>query len=417
MDKKTKLKGFTLVELIVVMAIFSILMAAVMQVITPLNKISKRASIQEANAAAVDNVKSYIESSLRYSECVEVFVGGLTDNSGQRLSKYSPADLSKNFGVDTFKGSGKTLTEEEAALVNFLDNHYTNRAEPALDQSVKPLTGKVRMLKIDNKNGGKVTETEYDFSAGYTYTDFLEDDKEINGVDYEKGDPNPIPSRVNASLTNKVSSNKPIINDVYYENYSFYIAPGYSKMETIDTDDKNADKPSEAKLKGFDFSDDTSDDYYAALEPVDKSAATFSPNMFSLSIVTYRNDKDSDDKYTYRGTCDENDSEQYAAFQSPFALSNANMSLVNINSQFAADKWTVDCYGPVRYNGTNKAGETYTPDQKVTVGDSENWAYNPISTLDAPKINANDRLFVHPEITGVDSDECIYFIYTVPDLK
>ena len=101
MDKKTKLKGFTLVELIVVMEIFGILMAAVMQVITPLNKISKRASIQEANAAAVDNVKSYLESSLRYAECVEVCVGGLTDNSGNNLTKYSEDELAKKFGVTT----------------------------------------------------------------------------------------------------------------------------------------------------------------------------------------------------------------------------------------------------------------------------------------------------------------------------
>lgn len=415
MDKKTKLKGFTLVELIVVMAIFGILMAAVMQVITPLNKISKRASIQEANAAAVDNVKSYLESSLRYAECVEVCVGGLTDNSGNNLTKYSEDELAKKFGVTTIGSSGSSLTKEQAAVVNFLDNHYSNRTEPSLAQDVKPLTGKVRMLKIDNANGGKITEYIYDFTAGYTYTNYLDKDTKIGDVEYEKGDPSPIPGRVNAKLTTKVNGAS-IINDVYYENYAFYIAPGYAQMQTIDKKDK-VPGTDVNKLKGFDFDDDTSDDYYAALEPVDKTAVNFSSDLFSLSVVTYKNDKNADDKYTYRGTCDETGTEKYTAFQSPFALSNANMSLVNINSQYGVDKWAVDSYGPVRLNGTDKSGKTYKPDQKVSDDGASGWKYAAINSLQAPKINAADRLFVHPEITGTDSDDCIYFIYTAPDFK
>jgi prepilin-type N-terminal cleavage/methylation domain-containing protein len=446
LNKNNKLKGFTLVELIVVMAIFGILMAAVMQVITPLNKISKRASIQEANAAAVDNVKSYLESSIRYSECVEVCVGGLTDNTGKLLSKYTTDELSKKYGVSTVGGSGSAISPEDAAVVNFIDNHYANRTQPDLKQAINPLTGKVRMLKIDNGNGGKVSEYEYDFTAGYTYTNYLEADAKIDGKDYKKGEANPHPIRVNSTVKSVSVAPKSVINDVYYENYSFYIAPGYAQMQTIDKNEKNADKPSENKLKGFDTSDDTSDDYYAALEPVDKTAVNFSPDLFSLSIVTYKNDKNDAGEYTYRGTCDENDTEKYTAFQSPFALSNANMSLVNINSEFGTSKWETACYGPVRCNGKKAV---YDKDTGAALAESEWPEYDPIkgqkgevdpstgaytwgpidenkdknpdyraiTAEEARKINANDRLFVHPEVTGADSDDCIYFIYTVPDFK
>ena len=86
MKKRKNLKGLTLIELIIVMAIFGILMTAVMQVITPLNKLSKRASIQEANAAVVDNMKTYLEGTLRYADCIEVFNGGLTSNEGKLLN-------------------------------------------------------------------------------------------------------------------------------------------------------------------------------------------------------------------------------------------------------------------------------------------------------------------------------------------
>ena len=52
MEKKRTQKGFTLIELIIVMAVFSILMVAVMSIVNPLSKVVKKVSIQEANTAA-----------------------------------------------------------------------------------------------------------------------------------------------------------------------------------------------------------------------------------------------------------------------------------------------------------------------------------------------------------------------------
>lgn len=95
------------------MAVFGILMVAVMSIMNPLSKIVKKASLQEANAAAVDNMKRYMEGSLRYSDCIEVFVGDLVDFDGN------------------------TVADEDTAVIKFIENHYTNRTNPG---SENPLT-------------------------------------------------------------------------------------------------------------------------------------------------------------------------------------------------------------------------------------------------------------------------------------
>ena len=442
MKENRKLKGFTLVELIVVMAIFGILMMAVMQILTPLNKLSKRATIQEANAAAVDNIKNYFESSLRYADCVEVNVGALTDNNGNFLrdtAVYPSTKLSAAYGVQDLSGTKKSVTAEEAAVINFLDNHYSNRVIPNTEDKAEPIPGRVYMLKIDNANGGVVSEKVWKFNAGYTYTKFFDADTEINGVTYHKGEimkklddnGNVVTDmgRVNSSIT-LVGTDTSVINPVYYENYSFYISPGYNNIETVFET---------SALTGFDTSDDTAEDYYAAVRPAKTAAGNsytdFSDNMFSLSIVTYKNDKDAADEYEYRGTAkltdDEGNEKTYEAFQSPFALSNMNMSLVNIRSQISQGKGS-DIYGPVRYQGP-KDDKDYTPDMEVK-GDNDHWQYAKITSDQAPKIDS--RLFVHtanntaqakanadkaaqkdPETENGLYEDCIYFIFTLPDFK
>ena len=441
MKKRKNLKGFTLLELILVMAIFGILMAAVMSIIQPLNKLSKRASIQEANASAVDNIKNYFESSLRYSDCIEVFPQGLTDNNGDYFMDttiYSPQNLKQSYGVYKPDGATKIVTAEEAAVINFIDNHYTNRVEPNVENKANPITGYVRMLKIDNNNGGVVSEKEWKFTAGYTFTNYYDTDTEFNGTSYHKGDikmkldkdGNPVQDigRVNATLE-YVGGDSSVINSAYYEYYSFFIAPGYNNMETVfDT----------SELVDFDTTNDDADTYYGALKPVLSASGNkytnFSKDMFSLSVVTYKNDKDANDLPEYKGLslqADELGNDvNYTTFKSPFALSNTNMSLVNIKSDFSKNKGS-DNYGPVRYNGTyiDGAAETsYTPD-KLVPDENSNWKYEKITSEQAPKIA--DRLFVHGVSTlsqakinavqaakteWIDQDyDCIYFIYTLPD--
>lgn len=390
MRNNKKLKGFTLIELIIVMAVFGILMVAVMSIMNPLSKIVKKASLQEANAAAVDNMKRYMEGSLRYSDCIEVFVGDLVDFDGN------------------------TVADEDTAVRKFVENHYTNRTNPG---SENPLTGKVRMLKIDNADAGRVTEYEWDFKAGYTYSQFGYDGKKLQQqVVDDFGNPlldiegNPLMEDIYgvepAVLSNKKVDNS-VINPVYYENYSFYFVPGYNNTENVHDDDL-------INSAGFDTSQDNADIYYTSVVPITASNGTvykdFSPELFSISVMTYKNNNSFGEVPDDPSTAE---NEERIIFKSPFALSNINMSLVNINSSFssnrAGDKW-----GPVRWDGTpDGIGTNFTPTTMVDIAAPQDgiWDYEEINSRQAALIDK--RFYAYPVVDG----DCIYFIYTLPDMK
>lgn len=378
MNKK-KRKGFTLVELIVVMAIFSILLVGVMMLIDPIAKVMKRTNIQEANNAASDNMKRYFEGTLRYSDAIVVSIGDL---------KEYPAGGSVQF-IDT------TLTEEDRqkkAVMNFLEDYYTDRA----DSSNNPLTGTVRVMKINNDNGGKITESEFSFTAGYTYYSW---DSSTSTFD--------IPTVVPATVTT-VSVDQEVINDVYYKDYSYFITTGYNTLETIDG-------------SAYGLPDPGASSYYSQIVPAtytdnmgNTAEYAFGPTMFSLTIVTYRQ---SDGRVTVTDDpATVEDESQMIVFKAPFASSNATMSLANITSAFTNGQ---KFYGPVRYNGWDGTYTTnYNPlstmvDEKgsgVSAVSDGNWDYDILTGLEPNRCFVNDP-------TNTLGGNNIYFIYTLPNAE
>lgn len=384
---KKSLKGFTLVELIIVMAIFSILMVGVMSLIDPVSKIMSRATLQEANTAAVDNMKRYFEGTLRYADAIVTCEGDLSEYDGTNWVAISGTD---------------EQVKMEKAVTNFLTDYYTDRTAPSSDATTAtPLSGKVHVLKINNDNGGKIEEYTWDFTSGYSY---LTQSVPGSGT-FDVS--NIIPPTIS-----NYSGASNAINDVYYENYSYYIGAGYNELDTISS--LSDGSPTPVALPAL----TKNTEYYGLLTPIRKadgttytaydpisnpSGARFSKDMFSLSIVTYKTAdgqyRTSDDPSTI-----ENDAE---VFKAPFAISNATMSLVNITSSYASN---TKYYGPVRYSGTDASG-TYTPttmvDKKtndtVTTPDGK-WDYKEI-------VLGADRCNPHPRIDGNN----IYFIYTLPN--
>ena len=201
MKNKKTLKGFTLIELIIVMAIFGIIMVGTMSIINPVNKIIKNASLQEANSAAVDNMKRYFEGTLRYADAIEVFSGDMVDLDGHKV------------------------TSEQKAVENFITNHYNNRTNPGTED---PLTGKVRMLKVDSGAGGKVTEYEYDFKAGWAAYKWANKSKVMT----PDGNGNNVQEYVKQPCeVTLVKMDDSVINPVYYENYNFYFIPVFLRYK------------------------------------------------------------------------------------------------------------------------------------------------------------------------------------------
>ncbi len=397
MDKKRTKKGFTLIELIIVMAVFSILMVAVMSIISPLTKIVKRASLQQANNAAVDNIKRYMEGSIRYADCIEVYVGDFADFNGNSITV--PA------GLD----------EETYVARTFIENHYMNRTNPGTED---PLTGKVRMLKIDNADNGRITEYEWDFKSGYTYVQFdglgnrkMIQDTDINGDPMIDSDNKPIMVEdygVEHAVLSGKSIDDEVINPVYYQDYSFYFQPGYNTTQTIN------DKDLINSIAGFDTTKDKADIYYSSIVPVEMASGAripnFSPELFSLTVMTYKNDGAFGEVLDDVNTPED---ESQIIFRSPFAVSNVNMSLVNINSLFSSNKAS-DLYGPVRWNGKPSGyPSNFKPTDKVDVAAPKDgfWDYEAINTRQAHLINK--RFYSYPEQEG----DCIYFVYTLPDME
>lgn len=391
--KKKKLKGFTLVELIVVMAIFGIIMVAVMSLIDPVSKIMKRTTLEEANAASVDNVKHYLEGSLRYATAIEAHLGDL-EGLDETQSPPAPA----------------VVTMDQAVL-NFADQYFLNKS----DNNDDPYQGKIHVMEVDNVNGGRVNEYVYDFTAGYSYIEanpatqqFIEVDgsctKVIEHAKFEDWDNSGDPTDPRRFVT----ENKDVINPVYYEYYSFFIEPGYKELLTTNIPAPNREHYTVT------FKD---------IERVTASGATvkhdsFTPDMFSMSVVTYKNDSDfpkaADDTAT-PGV------DETRLFESPSAISNISMSLVNTNSKFASLNNFRNYYGPVRYKGSGMiagALENMTPNDKVDVAPNDgNWDYEESGTLLAgTNYSQNQSLFTIKNTFQSNSPN-FYFIFTLPDGK
>ena len=71
--KKRVHKGFTLLELVIVMALFSLVMYSVAKLFAPVSKFFVRSSNYESTTACVDNMKRAIEGNLKYADRVRCY--------------------------------------------------------------------------------------------------------------------------------------------------------------------------------------------------------------------------------------------------------------------------------------------------------------------------------------------------------
>lgn len=71
--KKRVHKGFTLLELVIVMALFSLVMYSVAKLIAPVSKYFVRSSNYESTTACVDNMKRAIEGNLKFADRVRCY--------------------------------------------------------------------------------------------------------------------------------------------------------------------------------------------------------------------------------------------------------------------------------------------------------------------------------------------------------
>ena len=173
--KQKKLKGFTLIELIIVMALFSLIMYSVLQLIDPVSKYFVRSSNYENTTSCLDNMKRCIEGNLKYADRVRVYKGynpyagtytKYTDGAGDANTtenmSYMPSG-NITLQVDSFYSEffedRKFLNSSGIIYVLVFDN-----TQLATDDALEKMN-RLSQYTENELNSGKLVLYQYEFDS------------------------------------------------------------------------------------------------------------------------------------------------------------------------------------------------------------------------------------------------------------
>lgn len=175
--KRKKLSGFTLVELIIVVAIFSGIAVGALAMIRPAMQLFNKTSSQESAGANIDNIARYLQDNLRYADRVNVYQGyGETDP--KNMLDHEIDDILPMVEESATPGVYKK-TYKKATPLQFFRNYYYSSPSDYEDKNVN-------VMQIDNN--GKISIYTFSLKTGNEDTakrtsinnDFYEVDKDGN---------------------------------------------------------------------------------------------------------------------------------------------------------------------------------------------------------------------------------------------
>lgn len=164
--KKRVQKGFTLIELIIVMALFSIVMYGVLQFLDPVTKFFVRSSNFETTTSCIDNMKRAIEGNLKYADRVRAFAGFDATTIDGNV---------EDFWEDFFKDRELMDCKGNIYVMAF-DNRF-NRAPHGTLAGGSPFWtfDDLSNFNKDQYNSGKITLMTYNFDkTGYDLADSVD---------------------------------------------------------------------------------------------------------------------------------------------------------------------------------------------------------------------------------------------------
>lgn len=224
-ENKSRLKGFTLVELLVVMTIFSILMAAALALTTPVSRMYKNTALAEKTYSYSHNIQEYIQGTLEYADNLYIYT---TDTLGATYS----ADLQQ-------------LAED------YRKDHYQNLVTTDDGTNTRFIRGKVYIMRLLNNDDA--TDPTNTIPAGQI-------------VLYEYG------FRDNAIVSSQVKKTA-MLNPTYFNatdsKYSFSYALGATKLVGVSNP----------------AGTDSADSYKALKSDLNDQIIDISPKNLSISIV------------------------------------------------------------------------------------------------------------------------------------
>ncbi len=390
LNRKRKQKGFTLIELIIVLAIFSIILTLVLSFIDPVAKLMSKASIKERTAAYVDNIEEYVDNSIHYAKFIRVYEGGYCLASDETEGVYTPLS------------GGAALTGEQAAVKSFVDWFLGGVISPPDDSgNVYPAEGKVRVMKLINNDvdldgdavadleAGHIYESVYDFTAAESYEKL---EYEADGITLKKREVHIRPGGSDSSIT-PVQQNVAVINSEHFKDYNYYYKMGFYNLEPIESTSpayKDAGKTS----------------YYSWLVPMKDSVGneiTYDSNTgknFALNVVAYQNG--GKEAHTYNdGTNDVT----VDIFKSPCHMSTASMAFIN------AIKTNEASSAPFYRLKTKSDGSLDLKDGNVQFESINSVNMGLAFRLMKPQVDANGD----GNIDSADKDGNIYIVYILPE--
>lgn len=161
--KRKTLKGLTLIELILVMAIFSLLLVGVLAFFTPVEKIFKNTTISERTYSHTNNIEELIESKLKYADAVWLFNDSKMDGTSYSLT-----------------ADGLMSDNEIEEVCKDFANIYYDSVVKYDGTTEKYATGKIHIMHLFNNHDsvgifdiGQITERTVTFTSDPSATNKL----------------------------------------------------------------------------------------------------------------------------------------------------------------------------------------------------------------------------------------------------
>ena len=329
---RKKLSGFTLIELLVVMAIFTILLVGTIAFIGPVQKIFSNTNESEKSHSYADTAKKYIEDSLEYADGLRIY---------QELpTSKTVSDLVKEYFDDTYKDIVK----------------YNG-------SKLEYLSGTIRVLQLQNSNGGRISLSTYGFTG--------------NNVD-----------TTHSSTISALNENyfvKPNGNT----NYILKYAIGVNTLEN-ETDSSGHNFRVLSNDKG---------NLQMTNSPSLTDPGAISKTRCSLSVLATRHEEATKAKNA-AGI-------EYTRFDEKSQLVTANIPLMNINNQFGnvSDRYKlVGTYSDL--DAATAAANASSWSSVITANGT-----SPVTVFDFKGVN--DATDPNADFQNLDND--IYFIYSYGD--
>lgn len=115
---KRTLKGFSLIELIIVLAIFSLIMLGAINMFDPVQRIFKNASISEKTYSYTNNIQAELQSRLEYADNVRIY-DSATINGGNPASQLALRNICEDMRVDYYADVVRT---HDGTNIEYIDD-------------------------------------------------------------------------------------------------------------------------------------------------------------------------------------------------------------------------------------------------------------------------------------------------------